>query len=120
MKTTRGPESPGSSEVRIAIPQLLSKRVVALRTARGLDQAELARLAGVDPWNLCRLEKGQIQRPSLEIVLRVAIALGEPSIERLLGEPTLTRVAKRLPGRQCTEPTLKAAAIRHEEVGRAS
>lgn len=85
------------SPASIALAQLLGERVLALREQRGLEQAELAALAGVEASSLSRLETGQATRPPFELILRLAVALGEPSIDRLLGESLMSFVASRLP-----------------------
>jgi transcriptional regulator with XRE-family HTH domain len=102
--------SPQDSKVdsEIALSQLLGERVLQLRTRRGMDQGTVAALAGVHASAISRLETGQMKRPPLELTLRLAIALGEPSIERLLGESLMSQVGRRLPGKPPTEPKLKA------------
>jgi transcriptional regulator with XRE-family HTH domain len=49
-----------------------------LRKTRGLSQEELARKARVSQPYLSQLEAGTYQNPSIEIVQRLAKALGVP------------------------------------------
>jgi len=49
-------------------------QLVEARLEKGISQAELARMIGVQRSNLCRLESGG-QNPSLDMILRIASAL---------------------------------------------
>lgn len=50
-------------------------RIKELREKRKIGQRELARMAGIDPGYLCRLEKGAMVNPSQETMRRIAEAL---------------------------------------------
>lgn len=52
----------------------LGKNILALRTALGLSQAQLAKLAKISQAHVSDIEKGK-RWPSEEIVLRIASAL---------------------------------------------
>jgi transcriptional regulator with XRE-family HTH domain len=79
----RGPPRPGSaavSRLSRAVPRLrvrLGGRVEALRRARGLSRTALARVAGLSPRFVGRLERGRTS-VSLEHLYHVANALGVP------------------------------------------
>jgi transcriptional regulator with XRE-family HTH domain len=55
----------------------LGKLILAARLRRGLTQRIVSRRAGLDPGYLSRIEHGKI-RPSIEMGLRIARALGVP------------------------------------------
>lgn len=61
---------------------LLQKRreiiaqLVEARLEQGISQAQLARMIGTQPSNLCRLESGA-QNPTLDMLLKIAGALGK-------------------------------------------
>ena len=58
----------------------LGRNLLALRGKRKLNQRSLALLAGIQPSNLCRYEKGQ-KTPTLSTLAKLAKALGtSPSI----------------------------------------
>lgn len=61
----------------------LGKRLAASRLQRGLSQAAVSRLAGLNPSYLSRLEKGQIQ-PTVGTAMRIARAL-KTSMSDLVG-----------------------------------
>lgn len=50
-------------------------RILELRDAAGINQAELARRVGITPAYLCDLEKGKKKNPSLPVMIRLAKAL---------------------------------------------
>lgn len=54
-----------------------------LRTDRGLSQAELGAKAGVTDAYIAQLEKGKKSNPSLDVLKRLANALGVPVTELL-------------------------------------
>ncbi len=62
----------------------LGKRIAAQRLALGLSQNELARRAGVNHPTLYKIEADQRLNPSMNVVARIALALGT-SAEALLG-----------------------------------
>ena len=62
---------------------ILNKRICELRTARNLNQVELAKLLGVSKQSVCNWENDNIQ-PSLEMFLRIANVLSV-SPNQLLG-----------------------------------
>ncbi len=51
-------------------------QLVEARLAKGISQAELARMIGTQRSNLCRLESGG-QNPSLDTLVKIAAALGK-------------------------------------------
>ncbi len=55
----------------------LGKRILAARLRRGLSQRLVARRSGLDPGYLSRIEHAKI-RPSIEMGMRIAAALGVP------------------------------------------
>jgi transcriptional regulator with XRE-family HTH domain len=67
------------------LPRDLAENIEALRTARGLSQAALARLAGVPRSTLTHVESGH-GNPSLANLARIAASLSV-SIEELLTRP---------------------------------
>jgi transcriptional regulator with XRE-family HTH domain len=60
------------------LAQQIGERIRKTRLARGIEQQELARLAGVKPHTMWRYEAGQM-KPGVEKVDRMADALGVPS-----------------------------------------
>ncbi len=60
------------------------ERLRALRQQRGLRQAALARLAGVSPALICRMEDGSRRRAAGPVLERLSVALGT-STDYLLG-----------------------------------
>ncbi|MCC7353579.1 MAG: helix-turn-helix transcriptional regulator [Anaerolineae bacterium] len=60
------------------------ERLHALRQERGLRQAALARLAGVSPALICRMEDGSRRRTAGPVLERLSVALGT-STDYLLG-----------------------------------
>jgi transcriptional regulator with XRE-family HTH domain len=56
--------------------QQLGEHIHALRTSKGLGLREAARLAGVDPTWLSRLEQGLYTSPNTQSLARVARGLG--------------------------------------------
>ena len=63
---------------------MFRERLRALREARGLRQATLARLAGVSPALISRMEDGSRPRAAGPVLERLAVALGT-STDYLLG-----------------------------------
>jgi len=60
------------------LAQQIGERIRKTRLARGMEQQELARLAGVKPHTMWRYEQGQM-KPGAEKIDRMADALGVPS-----------------------------------------
>ena len=56
------------------------------RRARGLTQAELAEASGVERSHIGRLERGEVDEPRPDTLLRLAEALGVTVIDLLYGE----------------------------------
>ena len=56
--------------------QEIIAQLVEARLEKGISQAELARMIGTQRSNICRLESG-IQNPTLDMVLKIAAALGK-------------------------------------------
>jgi len=56
--------------------QKIISQLVEARLEKGISQAELARLIGTQRSNICRLESGA-QNPTLDMVLKIANALGK-------------------------------------------
>ena len=55
--------------------QEIIARLVEARLEKGISQSELARMIGTQRSNICRLESGA-QNPSLDMVLKIAAAMG--------------------------------------------
>lgn len=55
--------------------QEIIARLVEARLEKGISQSELARMIGTQRSNICRLESGA-QNPSLDMVLKIASAMG--------------------------------------------
>jgi transcriptional regulator with XRE-family HTH domain len=83
-----------------ALQHDLGRRIEALRLGRNIQQAQLAREAGVSRRTITRLESGQ--SVSLDTLLRVMRALGLSSrLATLLPEPSVQPVERvRLKSRQ--------------------
>lgn len=62
----------------------IGMRIRLARTAWGYSQHDLAAQAGISPYNLCKIERGQ-HNPSLPTVEKLAKAL-HMGISELLGE----------------------------------
>ena len=58
-------------------PDTFASRLTRLREAAGLSPAELARLSGVSPQLLHKMESGKTQSPRLADAARLALALGK-------------------------------------------
>lgn len=56
--------------------QEIIAQLVETRLEKGISQAELARMVGTQRSNICRLEGGG-QNPSLDMILKIAAALGK-------------------------------------------
>ena len=64
-------------------PQTRRPPLRDVRLARGLTLREVARLSGVEPGHLSRIERGQ--RPlSVDVLARLARVLGLPELAKLL------------------------------------
>lgn len=78
-----------------ADPSQIGRLVRALRQARGLQQADLARLTDLDQSTICRLEEGR-QSPHADTAARLARALGVPVSELLgsvvIASPVIPRI----------------------------
>lgn len=57
-------------------------RIASARKQWALNQLELARLIGVSPTSICRIEKGE-RVPSLRVALRLELLFGMPPAELL-------------------------------------
>ncbi|SFQ99576.1 helix-turn-helix domain-containing protein [Desulfoscipio geothermicus] len=66
-----------------------------LRNKKNLTQKELARLAGIDPSTLCRLEQGS-RKPTPRMVRKLARALEQPLAE-LMARAEMKQIAENLP-----------------------
>lgn len=84
----------------------LSENLKRLRGEKRLSQAALCREAGVSPAYLSELESGQGKRPSGQVLMRLAKALGV-TIAELLGE----RIR---PGQSISEPDPTLLAFAEE------
>lgn len=60
------------------MPKPLHEVIRELREARGMTQEQLAWKAKVTPGHLAQLERGEVTTPRLDVVRRVARALGVP------------------------------------------
>jgi transcriptional regulator with XRE-family HTH domain len=86
------------------ILEVFSERLRAARQRREMTQAAVAHAAGLHAIYVARLEAGQ-QNPSLEVLVRLALALEVP-IEELVPIPsrrtTTARVLRRPASRRAT------------------
>ena len=64
-------------------PKRLSRVLRELRESKGLSQTQLAKLGKVDRSYLVKLEGGEKKNPSLDVLKRLARALGVPVTELL-------------------------------------
>lgn len=64
----------------------MTNRIRALRTERGLTQAQLAAALGVTRQTVIAVEQGRYS-PSLELAFRIARALGRPIDQVFAYEP---------------------------------
>ena len=79
----------------------LAQTVHDLREKRGLTQADLARLVGTRQPNISRLERGEAAGlPSLDLLGRVAAALGGRLDVRIVRKPSRGRPKRRGAGRK--------------------
>ena len=72
------------------------RRIRELREACGLGQSELARLAGLEPWRLGRIERGDREPPTEHELLALAVVLSTFARVLVLGaldEAELPRVS---------------------------
>jgi putative transcriptional regulator len=53
----------------------VGERLVQLRQERGVSQSELARVSGVNPSTISRIERGEIPSPGTETIRKLAYAL---------------------------------------------
>jgi putative transcriptional regulator len=67
-------------------PTAVTNRIRALRTDRGLTQAQLAELLGVTRQTVIAVEQGKYS-PSLELAFQIARALGRSIDEVFAYEP---------------------------------
>lgn len=65
-------------------PRRLASMIKARRTDKGLTRSDLARAAKVTPAYITQLETGQRKNPSLDLLKRIAQALGV-DVAALLG-----------------------------------
>lgn len=59
------------------------ERLKRTRVKKGLTQAELGHMAGIQPYNICHLESGR-REPSINSLISIVKALGVPA-DVLLG-----------------------------------
>ncbi|CFX15540.1 Cro/C1-type helix-turn-helix domain [Syntrophomonas zehnderi OL-4] len=60
-------------------------KIKTLRKAKGLNQGELAKSAGISQTYLCELEKSRKTNPSRDVLVRIAKALSV-SVSELLDD----------------------------------
>jgi transcriptional regulator with XRE-family HTH domain len=77
-------------------PSFLGLTVKTTREAAGLTQAELAALSGISLAYVYALETGHKQAPSLDVLGRIADALGWDAARRasVIGTPSLPAPAR--------------------------
>lgn len=68
-----------------AAQHTIGERIAAIRTAKGLSQADLARAAGLTRSAISQVESGMTKSPSAENVFRIADALGVDARELTFG-----------------------------------
>jgi len=71
----------------------LAENLRQLRKARGLTQAQLARVCGITESYICRLERGKETNPSLNTMIRLSTILGV-SLDLLVGRISLMEIAE--------------------------
>jgi predicted XRE-type DNA-binding protein len=94
--------------VEVALTELrLEQDLAALRAARGLSQAQLARLLGVSQPAVAKLESGKAKNLQVKTLVRVATALGgrvrieiQPAARRRAAVPGRQRRAQPTPRRR--------------------
>lgn len=87
-----------ADSARRALHAEIGERVVAVRKRLGIGQAECARGAGIDVSSMFRIEKGG-QNLTVETLARIAVALGVPLDELVIGiEPDPALVEPRSRG----------------------
>ena len=59
------------------------------RRARGLTQAELAQASGVERSHLAKIERGEVEEPRTDTLLRLADALGVEVFDLIFGEASI-------------------------------
>ena len=64
-------------------PRRLAGVIKAKRKAKGLTRSDLARAADVTPAYITQLETGERKNPSLDVLKKLARALGVPVTELL-------------------------------------
>lgn len=64
-------------------PRRLASVIKAKRKVKGLTRSDLARAAKVTPAYITQLETGERKNPSLDVLKRLAKALGVPVTELL-------------------------------------
>lgn len=58
------------------VPTDIGQRIRALRTERGLSQADLARAVGISPAYACNIESGVARCHNVELMTSIAAELG--------------------------------------------
>jgi len=61
--------------VTMYLPGTPNERIGDLRTSKGISQIELSKMIGLAPSQLGRIEKGETQRISSDILIKLAKAL---------------------------------------------
>jgi transcriptional regulator with XRE-family HTH domain len=105
-KTAKTGKRPGPRQDPIVLR--FSERLREMRRARGLSQHDLARSAGVDPAYVGRLERGE-RAPGIDLVERLARALGAAAGEMLPSSPGDPEAVVREQARRRFESILKKA-----------
>lgn len=90
--TTRNDEPPDGSEAYLA---RMSERLRGLRAKRGISRRTLGQLTGISLRYLARLEAGRAN-PSVEILWRIAEALGIYPYEILAEKPVISLADRKL------------------------
>ena len=68
----------------------VGKRIRAVRQQRGMSLRDLARRSGVSKAYLSQLENNPDRKPSIDVVVRIASALGVPLLELIKSSPPAT------------------------------
>jgi transcriptional regulator with XRE-family HTH domain len=75
------------------IEQALCEQLKRIRLSRNITQEQLAREAGLSPWTISNLERGQ--GVSLDTFIRVMAALGiQQNLAALLPDPTIRPIER--------------------------
>jgi transcriptional regulator with XRE-family HTH domain len=79
----------------VDVKRVVGANVREARKARGMTQEEVASAAGLQPAYVGRVERGT-QNPTIEVLARLAVALGVPVTRLLRSGPATSDLARKL------------------------